>query len=143
LCALAQQLILRGHSILFTTCSLLVQQLLLAKRELRLPKMLKQLTGFEGLIIDDLGYVQQNREEMEVLFTLLAQRYERGSVLLTSNLAFSKWDQIFKDAMTTAAAIDRLVHHSTIIEMNVPSYRVETARKSKNPSPKQPKPAKS
>ncbi len=79
-----------------------------------------------------LGYVQQSREEMEVLFTLLAERYERGSVLLTSNLAFSKWDQIFKDAMTTAAAIDRLVHHSVILELNVPSYRVETAKEAKS-----------
>jgi DNA replication protein DnaC len=129
LCALSEQLIHQGRSLLFTTCSLLVQQLLLAKSELRLPRMLKVLSGYEGLIIDDLGYVQQNREEMEVLFTLLAERYERGSVLLTSNLAFSKWDQIFKDAMTTAAAIDRLVHHSVIIELNVNSYRVESAKK--------------
>ncbi len=132
LCALAEQLILQGRSMLFTTCSLLVQQLLIAKRDLRLPKMIKQLASFEGLLIDDLGYVQQSREEMEVLFTLLAERYERGSVLLTSNLAFSKWDQVFKDAMTTAAAIDRLVHHSVIIELNVPSYRVETAKKKKS-----------
>ena len=131
LSALAEQLIYRGHSMLFTTCSLLVQKLLIAKRDLRLPNLIKQLSSFEGLIIDDLGYVQQSREEMEVLFTLLAERYERGSVLLTSNLAFSKWDQIFKDAMTTAAAIDRLVHHSIIIELNVPSYRVETAKKTK------------
>lgn len=128
LCALAEQLVLSGRSVLFTTCSLLVQQLLIAKRDLRLPKLIKQMSSYEGLIIDDLGYVQQSREEMEVLFTLLAERYERGSVLLTSNLAFSKWDQIFKDAMTTAAAIDRLVHHSVIIELNVPSYRVETAK---------------
>jgi DNA replication protein DnaC len=128
LCALAEQLVLSGRSVLFTTCSLLVQQLLIAKRDLRLPKLIKQFSSFEGLIIDDLGYVQQSREEMEVLFTLLAERYERGSVLLTSNLAFSKWDQIFKDAMTTAAAIDRLVHHSVIIELNVPSYRVEKAK---------------
>ncbi|MCP4895946.1 MAG: ATP-binding protein [bacterium] len=132
LCALAEQLILQGHSMLFTTCSLLVQQLLIAKRDLRLPKMIKQLSSFEGLIVDDLGYVQQSREEMEVLFTLLAERYERGSVLLTSNLAFSKWDQIFKDAMTTAAAIDRLVHHSVIIELNVPSFRVEAAKTKKS-----------
>ena len=131
LCALSEQLILQGHSVLFTTCSLLVQQLLIAKRDLRLPKLIKQLSSFEGLIIDDLGYVQQSREEMEILFTLLAERYERGSVLLTSNLPFSKWDQIFKDAMTTAAAIDRLVHHSVIIELNVPSYRVETAKKTR------------
>jgi len=134
LCALAEQLIQQGHSILFTTCSLLVQQLLIAKRDLRLSKLIRQLSSFEGLIIDDLGYVQQSREEMEVLFTLLAERYERGSVLLTSNLPFSKWDQIFKDAMTTAAAIDRLVHHSVIIELNVPSYRVETAQNSKSPT---------
>lgn len=141
ICALAQQLILRGHSLLFTTCGMLVQQLLIAKRDLRLPKLFRQLASFEGLIIDDLGYVQQSREEMEVLFMLLAERYERGSVLLTSNLAFSKWDQIFKDTMTTAAAIDRLVHHSVILEMNVPSYRVETAKKSKSPdsSPEQSK----
>lgn len=128
LSALADQLVRQGRPMLFTTCGLLVQQLLVAKRDLRLPKMLKQLSRYEGLVIDDLGYVQQSREEMEVLFTLLAERYERGSVLLTSNLPFSKWDQIFKDAMTTAAAIDRLVHHSVIIELNVPSYRVETAK---------------
>jgi DNA replication protein DnaC len=135
LCALSQQLILQGHSILFTTCSLLVQQLLISKRDLRLPKLIKQLSRFDGLIIDDLGYVQQSREEMEILFTLLAERYERGSVLLTSNLPFSQWDQIFKDTMTTAAAIDRLVHHSVIIELNVPSYRVETAKSNKtNPA---------
>lgn len=131
LCALAEQLVLSGRSVLFTTCSLLVQQLLIAKRDLRLPKLIKQFSSFEALIIDDLGYVQQSREEMEVLFTLLAERYERGSVLLTSNLAFSKWDQIFKDAMTTAAAIDRLVHHSVIIELNVSSYRVEKAKQAK------------
>ena len=74
-----------------------------------------------------------------MLFTVLAHRYERGSVLLTSNLAFSQWEQIFKDPMTTAAAIDRLVHHSTIIELNIPSYRLEAAkangRRSKSPSP--------
>ena len=130
-----EQLIQQGHSILFTTCNLLVQQLLIAKRDLRLSKLINQLSSFEGLIIDDLGYVQQSREEMEVLFTLLAERYERGSVLLTSNLPFSKWDQIFKDTMTTAAAIDRLVHHSVIIELNVPSFRVETAQNSKSKGP--------
>jgi DNA replication protein DnaC len=129
LCALGEQLVHQGRSILFTTCSLLVQELLVAKRDLRLAKLIKRLLRFDGLIIDDLGYVQQSREEMEVLFTLLAERYERGSVMLTSNLPFSKWEQIFKDAMTTAAAIDRLVHHSVILELNVPSYRLETAKK--------------
>jgi len=129
LCALGEQLVHQGRSILFTTCSLLVQELLIAKRDLRLAKVVKKLSRFAGLIIDDLGYVQQSREEMEVLFTLLAERYERGSVMLTSNLPFSKWEQIFKDAMTTATAIDRLVHHSVILELNVRSYRLENAKK--------------
>ncbi|MCO6457038.1 MAG: IS21-like element helper ATPase IstB [Pirellulaceae bacterium] len=128
LCALGEQLVQRGRSVFFTTCSLLVQQLLVAKRDLRLARQIKRLATFDALIIDDLGYVQQSREEMEVLFTLLAERYERGSVLLTSNLPFSKWEQIFKDAMTTAAAIDRLVHHSVILELNVSSYRLEKAK---------------
>jgi DNA replication protein DnaC len=94
--------------------------------------VLKKLGRYEILLIDDLGYVQQSREEMEVLFTLLAERYERGSVWLTSNLPFSKWENIFKDAMTTAAAIDRLVHHSVIVELNLPSYRLEQAKKTKD-----------
>ena len=80
-----------------------------------------------------MGYVQQSREEMEVQFTLLSERYERGSVLLTSNLPFSKWEGIFKDPMTTAAAIDRLVHHSVIVELNIPSYRMEEAKKNRDP----------
>jgi len=112
-----------------------VQELLLAKRELKLPRLLKRLAGYDVLVVDDLGYVQQNREEMEVLFTLLAERYERGSVLLTSNLAFSGWESIFKDAMTTAAAIDRLVHHCVILELNIASYRAEQAKKSKDRRP--------
>jgi len=130
LSALGQELIRRGRKIYFCTCSLLVQELLVAKRDLKLSKVLKRLGAFDGLIIDDIGYVQQNREEMEVLFTLLAERYERGSVLLTSNLPFAKWEVIFKDPMTTAAAIDRLVHHSVILELNLPSYRLEQAKKS-------------
>jgi len=131
LCAIGQELARAGRRVYFSSTNLLVQELLLAKRELRLPRAIKKLSGYAALILDDLGYVQQNREEMEVLFTLLAERYERGSVLITSNLPFSKWELIFKDAMTTAAAIDRLVHHSVILELNLPSYRVEQARKSK------------
>ena len=80
-------------------------------------------------IIDGLGYVQHSRQEMEVLFNLLAHRYERGSVMITSNLPFSQWEEIFKDPMTTAAAIDRLVHHSVVLELNVPSYRLEEFKK--------------
>jgi len=132
LCAIGQEMIYLGYRVLFRPCELLVQDLLAAKRELRLPQMLKQLARYDALIIDDIGYVQQSREEMEVLFTLLAYRYERKSVMLTSNLAFSEWERIFKDPMTTAAAIDRLVHHSVILELNIPSYRLEDAKKKGN-----------
>ncbi len=126
--AVGQELIRKGHRMLFTTCEMLVQELLIAKRDLKLSKLIKKYSRYEGMIIDDLGYIRQTREEMEVVFTLLAERYERGSVLLTSNLPFSKWEGIFKDPMTTAAAIDRLVHHSIIIELNIPSYRLEQAK---------------
>jgi DNA replication protein DnaC len=131
LAAIGQELVRSGRKVLFRTCGLLVQELLAAKRDLKLPRILKQMASYEALVLDDLGYVQQSREEMEVLFLLLAERYERGSVLLTSNLPFSGWEAIFKDAMTTAAAIDRLVHHSVIVELNVPSYRAEQAKKAK------------
>jgi DNA replication protein DnaC len=129
LCALAHELIAQGRRMKYTSCAMLVQDLLAAKRDLRLSKEIKKLARYDGLIIDEMGYVQQSREEMEVLFTLLAERYERGSVLLTGNLPFSKWEEIFKDPMTTAAAIDRLVHHSIILELNIPSYRMEQAQK--------------
>lgn len=130
LTALAQELIVgRERRMHFTKCALLMQDLLAAKRDLQLSRELKRLGRFEGLIIDDLGYIQESRDDMEVIFTLLAERYERGSVLMTSNSAFSKWEGIFKDAMMTAAAIDRLVHHCVIIELNIPSYRVEEAKK--------------
>jgi DNA replication protein DnaC len=132
--AVALELVRAGRPVLLTKCSLLVQELLKAKRDLGLKELLRELSRWEGLVIDDLGYVQQSREEMEVLFTLLAERYERGSVLVTSNLAFSQWEQIFKDPMTTAAAIDRLVHHSVIVEMNVPSYRAESAKRTRGTS---------
>jgi DNA replication protein DnaC len=126
--AIGQELIRRGRRMFFTSCEMLVQELLIAKRDLKLSRLIKRYSRYEGMIIDDLGYIRQTREEMEVVFTLLAERYERGSVLLTSNLPFSKWEGIFKDPMTTAAAIDRLVHHSIIVELNIASYRLEQAR---------------
>ncbi len=129
LCAIAHELVQKERRVRFTSCSTLVQELLAAKRDLRLARALKRLSRYEILYIDDIGYVQQNREEMEVLFTLLAERYERGSVMITSNLPFSRWEEIFKDPTTTAAAIDRLVHHSVIIELNLESYRLEESRK--------------
>ncbi len=127
LCGIAHKLIKRGHSVLFVSATMLVQRLLAAKRDLRLSQEIRKLNKVEALFIDDIGYVQQDREEMEVLFTLLAERYERHSVMITTNLVFSKWDQIFKDPMTTAAAVDRLVHHAVILELNLPSYRAEKA----------------
>lgn len=131
LCAIGQELIRSGRRVYFTPCSLLAQGLLIAKQNLKLSRMIKRLSKYDAIIIDDIGYVQQSREEMEVIFTLLAERYERGSIMITSNLPFSKWEVIFKDPMTTAAAIDRLVHHSVILELNIKSYRVEQAQKDK------------
>jgi DNA replication protein DnaC len=129
LAALGRELILRHrYAVLFTPTFKLVQQLLVAKRELRLETFLSELDHFDAIILDDLGYVKQERDEMEVLFTFLAERYERRSVLLSSNLVFSKWDQIFKDPMTTMAAIDRLVHHAIILEFNGESLRAPRER---------------
>lgn len=137
LSAIGHQLVQDGVRVLFTTCALLVQELLLAKRELQLNKALSKLSRYDALIIDDIGYVQHDREEMEVLFTLLADRYEKKSVMITSNLPFSKWELIFKDPMTTAAAIDRLVHHSVILELNVASYRLEQSKAKKTTKKKE------
>ncbi len=131
LCAIGLELVQKNRRVRYTTSSLLVQELLIAKRDLELEKLLNKLARFDVIIIDDFGYVQQSREEMEVLFTLMNYRYERGSIMITSNLPFSKWESIFKDPMTTAAAIDRLVHHSVILEMNIPSYRMEAAKERK------------
>lgn len=134
-CAIAYELILRGLAVLFTPTYRLVQQLLIAKRELRLEKELKRLDRYDVVVLDDIGYVQQDRDEMEVLFTFLAERYESRSVMITSNLVFSQWDKIFKDSMTTAAAIDRLVHHSIIIELSNESIRKEEALKMNGSKP--------
>jgi DNA replication protein DnaC len=129
LAVLGRELILRhGYTVLFTPTFKLVQQLLAAKAALKLTPMLQKLDRFQVVILDDLGYVQQSREEMEVLFTFLAERYERRSVMISSNLVFSKWDQIFKDPMTTMAAVDRLVHHATILEFDNVSLRATQAR---------------
>jgi DNA replication protein DnaC len=126
-CAIGHELIQRGYRVLFVATFALVQRLLAAKRDLRLEEELGTLDGFDAVLLDDLGYVQQTREEMEVLFTFLAERYERRTVMITSNLVFSEWDRIFKDPMTTAAAIDRLVHHAVILEMTGSSIRIEQA----------------
>jgi len=127
-CAIGHELIQRGHRVLFTATYALVQRLLAAKRDLRLEQELAVLDRFDAVLLDDIGYVQQSRDEMEVLFTFLAERYERRTVIITSNLVFSEWDRIFKDPMTTAAAIDRLVHHAIVLELTGKSIRVEQAQ---------------
>jgi DNA replication protein DnaC len=132
--ALGHALVQRGHAVLFTPTFRLVQELLAAKRDLVLPRALQKLDAFELLILDDIGYVQQSAEEVEVLFTLMAERYERRSLLITSNLTFSEWDRIFKNPMTTAAAIDRLVHHSSILEFGGRSKRADEAEQRAKPT---------
>jgi DNA replication protein DnaC len=144
LAAVGYAVIEAGYPVLWTPTSTLVQRLLAAKRDLRLPQELTKLDKFACVILDDIGYVQHDRDEMEVLFTFLAERYERKSVMITTNLVFSEWERIFKNPMTTMAAIDRLVHHSVILDMmSVDSYRAEAASqqhlssdRSKKPSSK-------
>jgi DNA replication protein DnaC len=133
LAAIAQELIVnQGYAVLFTSTRRLVERLLIAKRDLQLEELFRKLDRFDVVLLDDIGYVQQNREEMEVLFTFLSERYERRSLMITSNLVFSEWDRIFKDPMTTVAAIDRLIHHSIILELDNLSYRAEQARLRQN-----------
>lgn len=126
--ALAREWCLRGRKCLYITAASLVQELLAAKNKLNLNQAIKRLDKFEVLIIDDISYIPYDKSESEVLFVLLAERYEQRSLAITSNLVFSRWQQIFQDEMTTNAAIDRLVHHSTILELNAESYRIKTAK---------------
>ena len=129
LAALGHDLVLLGHAVLWTPTAALVQHLLAAKRDLRLPQELAKLDRFACVILDDIGYVQHDRDEMEVLFTFLAERYERRSVAITTNLVFSEWERIFKHPMTTLAAIDRVVHHAVILDMTtIDSFRAKAAQ---------------
>jgi DNA replication protein DnaC len=132
-CAAIAREWVRRHQlqVLFIPAYELVSQLLAAKRDLKLPQAIAKLQRFDAVLIDDIGYVQQSRDEMEVLFHFLAERYEKKSVVITSNLVFSQWDRIFKDPMTTMAAVDRLVHHATIIDFTGDSIREKEAKKRK------------
>lgn len=128
LASLGHTLIDQGVSVLWSSTAQLMQRLLAAKRDLRLPQELARLDRYGCLILDDIGYVQHDQDEMEVLFTLLAERYERRSVMLSTNLVFSEWTRIFKNPMTTVAAIDRVVHHAVILDlMGLESYRAKAA----------------
>jgi DNA replication protein DnaC len=130
LCAVAHELVIRHqYRVYFTATFKLVQQLLTAKADLRLEAFLKKLDRFDVIILDDIGYVKQTREEMEVLFTFFAERYERKSVMISSNRVFSEWDQIFHDPMTAMAAVDRLVHHSVLLEFDGKSFRASGGKK--------------
>ena len=128
MCAIGHRLVQAGRSVLFIPAYRLVQDMLAAKRDLDLPRMLRKLDNYDLLVIDDLGYLPQGAGESEVLFTLIAERYERRSLGITSNLVFSEWEKVFANPMATAAAIDRIVHHSVILEFDVPSYRTAVAQ---------------
>ncbi|HEX6506187.1 MAG TPA: IS21-like element helper ATPase IstB [Chloroflexota bacterium] len=136
LAAVGHELISQGYAVRWYSTASLVQLLLAAKRDLALPKLLASLDRFDLLVLDDIGYVQHDRDEMEVMFTLLADRYERRSIAITTNLVFSEWTRIFKDPMTTLAAIDRVVHHAVILDlMAMESYRAEEAGRHANQTP--------
>lgn len=129
LASVAHTLVQQGVPVLWSSTAQLMQRLLAAKRDLRLPQELARLDRFACLVLDDIGYVQHDQDEMEVLFTLLSERYERRSVMLSTNLVFSEWTRIFKHPLTTVAAIDRVVHHSVILDlMGMASYRASAAR---------------
>ena len=128
-CAIGHRLVEAGRSVLFVPAYRIAQDLLAAKRDLHLAKVLRKFDAFDLLIVDDLGYLPQGATESEVLFTLMAERYERRSIAITSNLVFSEWDKVFQNPMATAAAIDRIVHHSVILEFDSPSYRTAHAKR--------------
>jgi len=126
-CALGHAILDRGWRVAFMRTGDLVQRLQAARRDLRLPAELAKLDRFDLLILDDVSYVRRDQAETSVLFELIAERYERKSIAITANQPFSAWDQIFPDAAMTLAAVDRLVHHATIFEMNVESFRRRAA----------------
>lgn len=129
--AIGHALIEAGYRVLFMRTSEMVQRLQLARQSLQLPATLAKFDRFDLLILDDISYVRKDQAETSVLFELIAERYERRSLLITANQPFSGWDQVFPDAGMTVAAIDRLVHHSTIFELNVESYRRKKATSDK------------
>lgn len=128
--AIGHALVAQSIRVKFTSSTALVQQLQKAREELGLEELLKKLDKYELLILDDIGYVKKSDSESQVLFELIAHRYERSSLLITTNQAFSEWDSIFGDNMMTVAAIDRLVHHADIYKIEGESYRKKQALKS-------------
>ena len=131
--AIGLALVEAGYKILFTRTTDLVQKLQVARRELALEGAIARLDRFDLVILDDLAYVTKDQAETSVLFELISARYERRSLLVTANQPFADWGQIFPDPAMTLAAVDRLVHHATILEMNVESYRRRTAIERRGP----------
>ena len=127
LCAVGHALVEAGRRVLYTRTTDLVQRLQAARRDLALEAALAKLDRFDLIILDDIGYAQKDQAETSVLFELIARRYETRSLAIAANQPFSAWDRIFPDPAVTVAAIDRLVHHATILEMNVDSYRRRAA----------------
>ena len=128
-CAIAYGLLEKGERVRFFAATSIVQQLQQAKQQLRLIDELTRLDKYPLIILDDIGYVKKNDQETQVLFELIAHRYETASLMITSNQPFSAWDQIFDDNMMTVAAIDRLVHHATILECEGESFRKKISLK--------------
>ena len=127
--ALGRELVLRHqYRVLFVRAGVLIERLLNAKNELRLEKELKRLGRYDVVAIDELGYTEHRRDEMEVFFMFLAERYEHRSVMISSNLVFDQWDRIFKDTMLAMAAADRMVHHSMILKFDGESIREQKAK---------------
>jgi DNA replication protein DnaC len=133
-CGLGHALIEAGRRVLFTRCGDIVQRLQAARRDMRLPQELAKLDRYDLLILDDLSYVRRDQPETSVLFELIAERYEHKSLAITANTPFSQWGEVFVEPAMTLAAVDRLVHHSTILEMNVESYRRRTAQEGGAPA---------
>ncbi|TIQ26251.1 MAG: hypothetical protein E5X48_34085 [Mesorhizobium sp.] len=129
--AIGLALIENGWRVLFTRTTDLVQKLQTARRDLALESALAKLDKFHLLILDDLAYVTKDQAETSVLFELISARYERRSMLITANQPFGEWGKVFPDPAMTLAAVDRLVHHATIFEMNVESYRRREAMERK------------
>lgn len=129
--AIGLALVEGGKRVMFTRTTDLVQKLQMAHRELRLESVLEKLNRYDLLILDDLAYVRKDRDETRVLFELISNRYESRSLLITANQPFEEWKNVFPDENTAVAAVDRLVHHCVILEMNVESYRLRHAMKKK------------
>ena len=129
--ALGRALVENGYRVLFTRTTDIVQRLQAARQELALEAAIAKLERYDLLILDDLSYARRDQDETSVLFELISKRYERRSMLITANQPFGEWNKVFPDAALTIAAVDKLVHHATIIEMNVESYRQRSANKRK------------